>query len=85
MKRLFQVSLIAALALSSIPMSSNAGPRFYRETIYYNYEYFHTPGHGLQPGERVEVGWVRYYCDGTIRSFGQETGEFEDFEFGTCD
>ena len=85
MKRFAQVSLIAFLALSSIPTVSSAGPRFYRETIYYEYEYYASPDHSPQPGVRVEAGWDRYYCDGTVRSFGHQTGDFETYEIGTCD
>ncbi|PHY17260.1 hypothetical protein CSW59_19740 [Caulobacter sp. BP25] len=91
MKRFVRASLIVALAISSIPALSNAGPRFYRERIYYDMAYSPGtspfPGPGPTPGgssTRVEVGWDRYYCDGTVRSFGQQTGDFEDYEIGTC-
>lgn len=86
MKRFVQVSLIAAtLALSMVPTVSTALPRFYRETIFYDMRYYAGPGHTPSPGVRVEVGWHRYYCDGTVRTFGSMTGDFEDYEFGTCD
>ncbi len=85
MKRFVRASLIVALAISSIPAVSTALPRFYRETIYYEYLYEASPGHSPSTGERVEVGWDRYYCDGTVRSFGQRSGYSEDSVFGTCD
>lgn len=92
MKRFAQVSLIAALALSSIPTVSSAGPRFYRETVYYNTVYSappspipHDPSPMPSEGNRIAVGWDRYYCDGSVRSYGQQTGDFEDYEIGTCD
>lgn len=88
MKRFAHVSLIVVLALSSIPAVSTATPRFYRETIFYGTVYAPSPSPFPEPspitGNRVEVGWIRYYCDGTVRSFGTETGDFEDYEFGDC-
>ena len=92
MKRFAQVSLIVVLALSSIPTVSSAGPRFYRETIYYSTVYVPGTSPFPPPGptpwgtdQRVAVGWDRYYCDGSVRSYGQQTGDFEDYEIGTCD
>lgn len=93
MTRFIRTSLIVALAISSIPAVSAAVPRFYRETIYYStvYDQGTSPFPGSNPGPtpwgsetRVEVGWDRYYCDGTVRSFGQQTADFEDYEIGTC-
>lgn len=90
MKRFVRASLIAALAISSIPAASTAAPRWYLERVYFGPEYGSGtspfPGPGPTPGgteTRTIVGWTRYYCDGTYRSFGQETGEFEDYETGT--
>ncbi len=90
MKHFIRASLIVALAISSIPAVSTAGPRWYRETVFFNTVYTPGtspfPGPGPTPGgteHREMVGWIRYYCDGTLRQFGQETGEFEDYETGT--
>lgn len=86
MKLLMKASLMAALAASVIPASSvTAGPRWYREVVYYGPR----PAAPISPHQppttsRDIVGWDRYYCDGTVRSYGNVTGDFEQYEYGDC-
>lgn len=103
MKRLAQASLIAVLAISSVPAPTAATPvaaaaaapvaalPWYREIVFYSTEY--SPGTSPFPGPgptpwgtetRVMVGWIRYYCNGNIRSYGMETGDYEDYFLGDC-
>lgn len=71
-------------------VTSPAALPFYRETLFYSTEYSQ-PFPSGEPGptpwptsERIMVGWHRYYCDGTVRTYGYETGDYEDYTFGDC-
>jgi len=83
MKRFVTASLLAALALSAIPTVSTARIDFYRQVTFFS-TYYSSPGtHGSTP-TRYEVGWIRYYCDGSVRQSGEETSDYEDEFIGTC-
>lgn len=82
---------VAAAAAAMPAVAAAATPRWYRETVFYSMEYgpgtLPFPGPGPTPGgteTRTMVGWHRYYCDGTVREYGIETGDYEDYYFGDC-
>ncbi len=86
MKLFIKASLLAAVAVAMVPISSvSSGPRWYREIVYYG-PLPAPPSSPHQPPSttREIVGWDRYYCDGTVRSYGNVTGDSEQYEYGDC-
>ena len=81
----------AAMPVAAAAAASAATVSWYRETVFYSTEYgpgtSPFPGPGPTPGgteTRTIVGWHRYYCDGSVRTYGTETGDYEDYYFGDC-
>lgn len=87
MKRFVTASLAAALALSAIPTVSTARITFYRQINFYS-TYYSDPGTVHVPYNptpiRHQVGWIRYYCDGSVRQVGTETGDYDEDYIGEC-
>lgn len=87
MKRFVTASLMAALALSAIPTVSTARISFYRQITFYM-TYGSDPGTVHVPYDptpiRYQVGYIRYYCDGSVRQVGDESPDYEDDIVGVC-
>jgi hypothetical protein len=87
MKRFVTASLVAALALSAIPTVSTARISFYRQVTFYSTYYSEPFGEHVPYNptpNRYQVGYIRYYCDGSVRQVGDESGDYDDDIVGVC-
>ncbi|WP_143324427.1 hypothetical protein [Caulobacter sp. FWC2] len=87
MKRFVTASLVAALALSAIPTVSTARINFYRQVTFYSTYYVDNSGPNVPydpTPHRFQVGYIRYYCDGSVRQVGDETSDYDDDIVGVC-